>query len=168
MKNKYPYIPKELFPAVMFAAKLVREKGTFNEACRIAAGYYKVNEAKVREHLSARSAAGRKGRTRRPLKWFTACVVELVTDDGYPIASCPTIKRAADALNVPKQFRSESRHGNSYYSHYERGGHALKEYETEREAIAHLRDDFKEYKGNIEAEDEKYIVMWEEKLSHAV
>jgi hypothetical protein len=167
MAYKYPFIPRELYPAVMYAAKLVREKGAFNQACTIAANYYNVDEDEVRKHLAARSAAGRKGRKHRPLKWFTACVVELVTDDGYPIVSRPTIKRAADALNVPKQFRSESRHGNSYYSHYERNGHALKEYETERDAIAHLREDFKEYKGKIEAEDENYIAMWEEKLSHA-
>lgn len=38
--NKYPYIPREYYPAVMFACKMVRESGYKNKAIRTAARYY--------------------------------------------------------------------------------------------------------------------------------
>lgn len=62
-KYKYPFIPKKLYPAVMLASKIVRETGYKNKAIKTAANYYGVNEDDVREHLEARMAAGRKGKS---------------------------------------------------------------------------------------------------------
>lgn len=62
MAYKYPWIPREYYSAVMFACKMIREHGTFNKSCRIAAEYYNVDEDEVRKHVSARSAAGHKGK----------------------------------------------------------------------------------------------------------
>lgn len=56
----YPYIPKKYFKAVMYACSLIKKYRTFNVACRTAANYYGVEEAEVRKHVSARSAAGKK------------------------------------------------------------------------------------------------------------
>lgn len=58
--NKYPYIPKQYFAAVMFACKMVRENGYKNKAIKIAADYYNVDEEQLKKHFEARTAAGRK------------------------------------------------------------------------------------------------------------
>lgn len=62
MAYKYPWIPREYYAAVMYACKMIREYGTFNKSCHIAAEYYGVDEDEVRRHVSARSGAGKKGR----------------------------------------------------------------------------------------------------------
>ena len=58
----YPYIPRKYYPAVMFAAKMVREGTGRNVAVRRAADYYAVDKDGVSAHLAARSAAGRKAK----------------------------------------------------------------------------------------------------------
>ena len=60
---KYPFIPKKLYPAVMLASKIVRETGYKNKAIKTAANFYGADEDDVREHLEARMAAGRKGKS---------------------------------------------------------------------------------------------------------
>ena len=72
---KYSWIPKEYYPAVMFAAKLVRQSGWFNKACRTAANYYDVDEDKVREYLSKRSHEGQAAKA-KPGKKRVYFVVE--------------------------------------------------------------------------------------------
>lgn len=62
---KYPYIPKQLYPAVMYACSLIRKYGTFNTACRTAASRYDVDEDEVVKHVRARQSAGQKGTTRK-------------------------------------------------------------------------------------------------------
>ena len=42
---KYPYVPKEYYPAVMFACKIIRQNGTFNKAINSSAKYYGVDPA---------------------------------------------------------------------------------------------------------------------------
>lgn len=70
--NRYPYIPREYYPAVMFACKMVRESGYKNKAIRTAARYYGVDEDEVRKHFEARTAAGArgKGNTGKKYKYF--------------------------------------------------------------------------------------------------
>lgn len=60
---RYPYIAdKNLYAAVRYAGKLVREHGTYNWACNAAAKYYNVDASDVRRELSMRAGAGhRKG-----------------------------------------------------------------------------------------------------------
>lgn len=72
---KYSWIPKEYYPAVMFAAKLVRQSGWFNKACRTAANYYGVDEDKVREYLSKRSHEGQAAKP-KPAKKRAYFVIE--------------------------------------------------------------------------------------------
>lgn len=146
MAYKYPFIPKNLYPAVMFAAKLVREKGTFNECCRIASRYYRVSEDEVRKHLQARCHSGQKGRSHKPFKYFTACAIELQGDAGLVAVSCPQILKATTKENAAKQVRKEITQGKGNESYYERYGRVIREYETREDAISNLRNDYKEYK----------------------
>lgn len=69
------WIPKELWLAVNFAAKMVRENGYFNKAVNTAANYYKVNPNDVERELRKRQAKGQKGSKRGTYKWW---VVELL------------------------------------------------------------------------------------------
>ena len=67
----YPYIPRKYYPAVMFAAKMVREGTGRNVAVRRAADYYAVDEDGVSAHLAARSAAGRKAKSKPfTYRWY--------------------------------------------------------------------------------------------------
>lgn len=59
---KYPYIPHEYYAAVMFACKMIKEKGYKNKAISTAASYYGVDEDEVRKHVEARAAAGQRGK----------------------------------------------------------------------------------------------------------
>ena len=54
---KYPYVPKDFYPAVMFACKMLEEKFEFDTAIARAAEYYKVDTAELTEHVQKRQAA---------------------------------------------------------------------------------------------------------------
>ena len=62
---KYPYIPKEYYPAVMFACKMIRENGYYNKAIETAASYYGVDRDELDKHVRARQGAGQKGKQRK-------------------------------------------------------------------------------------------------------
>lgn len=66
---KYPYIPKEYYPAVMCACALIRKYGTFNTAVRTAASRYGVDEEEIAKHVRKRQGAGQKGQTRK-YQWY--------------------------------------------------------------------------------------------------
>lgn len=68
---KYPYIPKEYYPAVMYACSCIRKYGTFNVACKAAAQKYGVDEDEIAKHVRKRQGAGQKGQTRK-YKFFVA------------------------------------------------------------------------------------------------
>lgn len=68
--SKYPYIPKGYYPAVMFACKMIRENGYFNQAIERSARYYGVDERTLEKHVRARQAAGQKGKKRGKMRWF--------------------------------------------------------------------------------------------------
>ena len=65
MSYKYPYIPKEYYPAVMYACSLIRKYGTFNRAIRSAANKYDLDEDEIEKHVRKRQGAGQKGSTRK-------------------------------------------------------------------------------------------------------
>lgn len=67
---KYPYIPKDYYPAVMFACNMIRENGCFNKAISIASGYYGVDEDELSKHVRARQAAGQIGKKRGKFKKY--------------------------------------------------------------------------------------------------
>ena len=62
---KYSYIPKEYFPAVMYACACIRKYGTFNVACRTAAEKYGIDEDVIRKYVRKRQGEGQKGKTRK-------------------------------------------------------------------------------------------------------
>lgn len=66
-KNKYPWIPKEYYAAVMYACKLIRKYKTFNVAVNTAAKHYGVSATEVAKHVRARQGAGQKG---QHFQWF--------------------------------------------------------------------------------------------------
>ena len=66
---KYPYIPKEYYPAVMYACSCIRKYGTFNIAVRSAASKYGLDEGEIAKHVRKRQSAGQKG-TSRKYKWY--------------------------------------------------------------------------------------------------
>lgn len=61
---KYPYIPKDYYPAVMYACNCIKKYGTFNVACEAAANKYGVDSDIVKKHVRARQGAGQKNKTR--------------------------------------------------------------------------------------------------------
>lgn len=61
----YPYIPKEYYPAVMFACKIIRENGWFNKAINTAAKYYGVNREELKSHVRARQGAGQRAKNQK-------------------------------------------------------------------------------------------------------
>ena len=67
---KYPWVPKEYYPAVVFACKMIRENGYFNRAIHTAAKYYKVDEKKLESLVRERQAAGQKGKKRGTYKTY--------------------------------------------------------------------------------------------------
>lgn len=69
-KHKYPFVPKEYYPAVMFACKLIREHNQFNRAVRTAASYYNVDRDELEAHIRKRQAAGQKGQKRGTYFWY--------------------------------------------------------------------------------------------------
>ena len=62
---KYPYIPKDYYPAVMYACSLIRKYGTFNVAVKTAANKYGVDKDEVAKHVRKRQGAGQKGTSRK-------------------------------------------------------------------------------------------------------
>lgn len=61
---KYPYCPKEYYPALMYACKLVRNYG-INNAIKTASRKYNVDAKALERHFRARQGAGQKGSTRK-------------------------------------------------------------------------------------------------------
>ena len=82
MKNKYPYVEKEYYPAVMFACKMIRENGYFNKAIKISASYYGVDEEKLKKYVNERRAAGQRGKSRGEFKFYAVLgYVDMVYND---------------------------------------------------------------------------------------
>lgn len=67
---KYPWVPKECYPAVVFACKMIRENGYFNRAIHTAAKYYKVDGKKLESLVRERQAAGQQGKKRGTYKTY--------------------------------------------------------------------------------------------------
>lgn len=126
MTSKYPFIPREYYPAVMFAAKIVREDGTFNRAVEIASEYYGVDPEEVEKHLRARQAAGQKGKKRGSFSWYVIpyAVYEedrfiVTVDDEIRSGRKPSIGviKATSIKNAKKQIEKHwdwFRYGFSY------------------------------------------------------
>lgn len=64
MGERYPYIPKEYYSAVLCACACIRKYGTFNRAVKYAAEKYDLNEEKIAKYVRQRQGAGQRGKTR--------------------------------------------------------------------------------------------------------
>lgn len=132
-KYKYPFIPREYYPAVMFACKLIREGEGFNTAVSIASNYYEVDEEEVIKRIRARQAAGQKGKTRKYRYYALAFVVgqigEAVCDPLWEIREPKDlfnelkyeVKRATGPGNAAIQLDNKysverTRYSDSYYA----------------------------------------------------
>ena len=136
---RYPYIPREYYPAVMFAAKMVREGTGRNVAVRRAADYYDVDEGTVSAHLAARSAAGRKAKSKLfTYKWFV--VEDQFGTDARGVTSIKyVVARGKSAETVNRRFADKDMRFNRYHDYG--GGYApnhwhavLAEFATKAEA----------------------------------
>lgn len=81
--SKYPFIPKSLYPAVMFACKLLREGNGFEYSISASAKYYDVDKEELANHVRAREHAGQKGKKRGH---YSNYIVEYVVEDS--LAEC--------------------------------------------------------------------------------
>lgn len=149
MKNKsdYPRVPRKYYAAVMFAAKMVRENGYFNKACRVAANYYDVEEEKVRKYLHERSVAGKKKKIIDAGKKMHYFVIEQTT------SSCEGSQRTREYI-IAKGYTKEAVErrisdadwgytmANDYGGYYskDRYSEIVGEYMTKDEAQARIDD----------------------------
>lgn len=158
---KYPYVPKEYYPAVQFACKMIRENGYFNKAVRTAANYYGVDEETLAWHIRKRQGAGQKG-TARSYKYYVVVGFrdEMFADDCGTFASWNydksdflknAVKRVIKATKEPKGYIEATRDGYG-------GGTQInivhtEEYKTKAEAEERLKtitkDDFIKWVGEI-------------------
>ncbi len=140
------YIPREYYPAVMFAAKMVREGTGRNVAVRRAANYYNVDEGEVSSHLAARSAAGRKAKSKPfTYKWF---VVEdqFGTDAGGVTSIKHAVVRGKSADTVNRRFEKKDLEFNRYHDYG--GGYAPCHWHAVLAEFA-TKDEAEEYMGQL-------------------
>ena len=105
MSNKYPYIPKEYYAAVMFACKIIRETHYFNKAIKTAANYYHVDADELERHVRARQAAGQQGAF-KGRKYNYYLVFKWIETERDPIPSVEKISvvKATSSENAITQF----------------------------------------------------------------
>lgn len=72
MSTKYPWIPKEYYPAVMGACSYIRSTGWFNKAISYYAKKYNVDKDSLENYVRERQGAGQKikGSSRRNYKYY--------------------------------------------------------------------------------------------------
>lgn len=110
MSYKYPYIPKRLYPAVMFACKLIRENGWFNKAIEAAARWSGEDPNEIAKHVRARQGAGQRAKSSgRKYKWYAVeyCTCyERGLDYFDPAYASYTVEKATSADNAKKHVET--------------------------------------------------------------
>ena len=144
-KYKYPLIPKEYYPAVMLACKIIRERNTFNKAVKIASKYYNVDENELIYHIRARQAAGQKGTSAgRKYKWYIIFEITECCEGSMSKVTGLSYEKATSVENAVKHFRKNDHidSSDSYYT-YSTFHVPLTEqgFDTEEEAEDFLRSD---------------------------
>lgn len=91
-RHKYPYIPRDYYPAVMFACRIIRESGNFNRAIRASASYYGVDATLLADHVRKRQGAGQSGRRRGSYRWFVVRTQSWSEGSGYGTSSYEVVK----------------------------------------------------------------------------
>lgn len=141
---KYPYIPKQYYPAVMFACKMIRETGFFNKSINSAAKYYGVEAKELEKHVRARQSAGQKGKQRNAYKYY-AIAFDIATDhyvdgDSDLHGDLLTVIKATSKANAKKQLsdKHDSRRytSGSVYAFVKQ----IEEFSTREEAVNKCRE----------------------------
>ena len=68
-KAERPYIPREYYPAVRFACKMLRETGWYNKSISKAASYYDIDEDELKEWVNKWTHAKPRASGYK-MKWF--------------------------------------------------------------------------------------------------
>ncbi len=130
--SKQPYIPKEFYPAVMFACKMIDKGEEFNKAVSTSAKYYKVDKTELTKQVNLKLGKKSSG---RKFKYYTSCRLTLRGESDYPVYSKPEVVRATKKENVSKHYQIYNGENLSF-------GIALGEYTTKSEAESYLQRDF--------------------------
>ena len=133
----YPYIPKQYYPAVMLACKILREDGTYNRALSIAANYYDVDEDILKKHVDARVHA-KKRESGYKMKWFVIerrCHCDANYDYGADVfvakgRSKETVESGYAKFDWEEQRRND--YGGSYAPYWTTS--VISEHDTKEEA----------------------------------
>lgn len=140
---KYPFIPREYYPAVMGACKMIRETGYFNKAVSFYADKYNVDRDELEKHIRARQSAGQKGKksnnSGRKYKYFIVVETCWCEADGVTSYSNPAVLRGLSSESVVRRFIDSDWYftvRNDYGGSYApvRGHVAIAEFQTKEEA----------------------------------
>lgn len=102
-RHKYPYVPRDYYPAVMFACRIIRESGNFNRAIRASASYYGVDESVLADHVRKRQGAGQSGKRRGSYSWFVVRTQSWCEGSGYGVPSYEVV-RGLSCDSVSRRF----------------------------------------------------------------
>lgn len=82
----YPFVPKEIYPAVMFAEKMIKEGESFGMAAYKSANYYCVDFDELKHQLAIRQGVRRRGRPSvnkgKTYKYYVVAYVSFVEATG--------------------------------------------------------------------------------------
>lgn len=156
--KKLPYIPdKDLYAAVMFACKMVRENGYFNKDCGIAADYYDVDVDEVKRYVRIAQGRGQKQANKRKpkvkYKWYAVYyVIDFLADNdfgNYQADDCTIeelvekakveIKRATNMDNVEKAILHSQNYERGWGT-YLQDAFKILEFDTKKQAEQFIRE----------------------------
>ena len=154
---KYPYIPKDYYAAVMFACKMIRENGYFNQACERAARYYGVDADEIAKHVRKRQGAGQMGKKNstsgRKYHWFIVVHTCQTEANGRCVNDAEVVK-ALNKETAAKRFSAHNYRMSDYSgSSYDRFycSYAIdKQFDSEEEAQRYGKEHWEEIKREYE------------------
>lgn len=118
---KYPYIEDhDLFCAVSYACKLIRENGWYNKDTERAARYYHVDVSDVRREVSRRANAGRKAKPqtkKQKYRYYIVAEEAFIGDSFEGSVSYPKVIKATSYENAAKRY-SASDHKRTIHEAY--------------------------------------------------
>lgn len=151
---KYPFIPKEYYPAVMYACNCIRKYGTFNVAVNTAAKAYGVDRETVAKYVRERQGTGQKG-TKRDYKYFVVIGwhdrwiqeydLDILWSQYYPEEWEEKRERVAIVIKATNEENAKKKVPNGKMDRYGRiSGDVICDYEmiafdSEKEANAYIK-----------------------------
>lgn len=150
---KYPFIPKEYYPAVMYACSCIRKYGTFNVAVNTAAKAYGVDSEMVAKYVRERQGAGQKGAKREYSffvvvgwldRWINGYDLDILWSQYEPNEWKEQRKQVAIVIKATDKDNAKKKIPNGKMDRYGRiSGDVIRDYEiiefkTEKEANAYI------------------------------